>query len=150
MTRGLLALVPSEGNPLLIQPLPDLRILLFTLAVDVPHRHRVRPVAGAAGQPPGSVEHAQRRVGSIAGAGGSVFLRKGLVAAQVALSSRAAVRRRAVRAEPAESEGHRHRLPRPRQPGDVPADPALNGYNEAAREAVLIRISWIAFARFRA
>ena len=23
MTRGLLALVPSEGNPLLIQPLPD-------------------------------------------------------------------------------------------------------------------------------
>src|SRR6266436_1759915 len=33
MTRGLLALVPSEGNPLLIRPEPDLRVLLFTFGL---------------------------------------------------------------------------------------------------------------------
>src|SRR5258708_4681774 len=33
MTRGLLALVPAEGNPLLIRAQPDLRILLFALAL---------------------------------------------------------------------------------------------------------------------
>src|SRR5262249_16079302 len=33
MTRGLLALAPSEGNPLLIRPEPDLRILSFTLGL---------------------------------------------------------------------------------------------------------------------
>src|ERR1700749_1272817 len=32
MTRGLLALIPAEGSPLLIQASPDLRILLFALA----------------------------------------------------------------------------------------------------------------------
>ncbi|HYR43089.1 MAG TPA: ABC transporter permease, partial [Terriglobia bacterium] len=35
MTRGLLALVPAEGNPLLITPAPDARILLFTLGVTI-------------------------------------------------------------------------------------------------------------------
>ena len=30
MTRGLLTLVPAEGNPLLIRPEPDSRILFFT------------------------------------------------------------------------------------------------------------------------
>ena len=33
MTRGLLALVPTEGNALLIRSEPDLRILSFTLAL---------------------------------------------------------------------------------------------------------------------
>jgi len=35
MTRGLLTLVPAEGNPLLIRPEPDLRILLFTSAITI-------------------------------------------------------------------------------------------------------------------
>src|SRR5262249_17386376 len=33
ITRALLAFVPAEGNPLLIRPTPDLRILLFTLGI---------------------------------------------------------------------------------------------------------------------
>src|SRR5438876_4432790 len=35
MTRALLTLVPAEGNPLLITPVPDLRILLFSLGVTI-------------------------------------------------------------------------------------------------------------------
>ena len=84
------------------------------------HRHRVRAAAGAAGQPSRHLEHAQghgrrggrqRRVavppqGAGGGAGGAQLP--------------AAVRRRALRAEPAEPEAHRHRRGA-RQPGDVPA-----------------------------
>src|SRR5262249_2185006 len=33
ITRALLSLIPSEGNPLLLKPEPDLRILLFTLGL---------------------------------------------------------------------------------------------------------------------
>ena len=35
LTRGLLALIPSEGNPLLIRPEPDMRILAFTMSLTV-------------------------------------------------------------------------------------------------------------------
>jgi predicted permease len=84
MTRALLALVPSEGTPLLIQPLPDGRILLFTLAVTfftgivfglMPALRASRPDLWTT-----------LKDTIISGTGGSVFLRKGLVAAQVALS----------------------------------------------------------------
>jgi predicted permease len=86
MTRGLLALVPADGNPLLIRPQPDLRILSFTLALTfltglifglVPALRASRPDLWAT---------LKDAVGSIAGSGGSLFLRKGLVTAQVALS----------------------------------------------------------------
>jgi len=86
MTRGLLALVPSEGSPLLIRSQPDLRILLFTLGLTfltglvfglVPALRASRPDLW------GTLKDA---AGSIAGNGGSLFLRKGLVAVQVALS----------------------------------------------------------------
>jgi predicted permease len=86
MTRGLLALVPSESNPLLIRPEPDLRILLFTLGLTfltglifglAPALRASRPDLWTA---------LKDVVGSIAGTGGHLFLRKGLVTAQVALS----------------------------------------------------------------
>src|SRR5688572_31053980 len=31
MTRGLIAFIPSENNPILVTPTPDLRIMSFTL-----------------------------------------------------------------------------------------------------------------------
>jgi predicted permease len=86
LTRGLLALVPVEGNPLLIHAEPDLRILLFTLGLTfltglifglVPALRASRPDLWGA---------LKDSVGSIAGRGGSLFMRKGLVSAQVALS----------------------------------------------------------------
>jgi predicted permease len=86
MTRGLLALVPSDGNQLLIEAAPDMRILLFTLVLTfltgmifglIPALRASRPDLW------GTLKDA---AGSIAGAGGSLFLRKGLVAVQVALS----------------------------------------------------------------
>ncbi len=86
MTRGLLAMIPVGENPLLLRPEPDMRILLFTLGLTfltsivfglVPALKASRPDLW------GTLKDA---VGSIAGAGGSVMLRKGLVSAQVALS----------------------------------------------------------------
>ena len=43
MTRGLLALVPVEGNPLLIRPEPDGRILMFTVGGLRPDGAGIRP-----------------------------------------------------------------------------------------------------------
>lgn len=87
MTRGLLALVPVEGNPLLIRPEPDARILLFTLGVTV-LTGLVFGLVPALRASRGDLWTALKdTVGSIAGTGGgSLFLRKGLIAAQVALS----------------------------------------------------------------
>jgi len=86
MTRGLLALVPSEGNPLLIRPEPDLRILLFTLALTVLTGVVFGLLPALRASRPDLWSTLKDTVGSIAGAGGSLYLRKGLVAAQVALS----------------------------------------------------------------
>src|SRR5258708_1224706 len=86
LTRGLLALIPIEGNPLLIHAEPDLRILSFTLGLMfltglifglVPALRASRPDLWAS---------LKDTVGSIAGRGGSLLMRKGLVSAQVALS----------------------------------------------------------------
>jgi predicted permease len=86
MTRGLLALVPSEGNPLLIRPEPDLRILLFTLALTLLTGLVFGLVPALRASRPDLWTTLKDTVGSITGAGGSLFLRKGLVTAQVALS----------------------------------------------------------------
>ena len=59
VTRGLLALVPSQGQPLLISAQPDRRILAFTLALSCRHRDRLRAAAGAARQPPRPLDHAE-------------------------------------------------------------------------------------------
>jgi predicted permease len=86
MTRGLLALVPVEGNPLLIRPEPDLRILLFTLVLTFLTGLIFGLVPALRASRPDLWTTLKDAVGSIAGSGGSLFLRKGLVTAQVALS----------------------------------------------------------------
>jgi predicted permease len=86
VTRTLLALVPSQGQPLLISASPDPRILAFTFVVTfatgivfglLPAWRASRPEPWTA---------LKDTIGSVAGTGGSLFLRKGLVVAQVALS----------------------------------------------------------------
>lgn len=86
MTRGLVALVPAEGNPLLIRAVPDLRILMFTLALTCFTGIVFGLVPALRASRPDLWTTLKDAVGSIAGAGGSLYLRKGLVAAQVALS----------------------------------------------------------------
>jgi predicted permease len=85
MTRALLALVPSEGSPLLIQPLPDGRVLLFTLAVTFLTGIVFGLMPALRASRPDVWSTLKDTIGSVAG-GGSVYLRKGLVVAQVALS----------------------------------------------------------------
>jgi predicted permease len=86
MTRGLLALVPTEGNPLLIRPQPDLRILLFTLALTLLTGFLFGLVPALRASRPDLFTTLKDVAGSVVGRGGSLLLRKGLVAAQVALS----------------------------------------------------------------
>lgn len=86
ITRSLLSLIPVEGSPLLIRSQPDMRLLLFSTAVALltglvfgllPALRATRPDLWAT---------LKDAVGSIAGSGGTVYLRKGLVTAQVILS----------------------------------------------------------------
>jgi predicted permease len=86
MTRALLALVPSESSPLTIQPLPDARILLFTLGVTFLTGIVFGLLPALRASRPDVWTTLKDTIGSVAGGGGSVYLRKGLVAAQVALS----------------------------------------------------------------
>ncbi len=86
LTRGLLALVPAETMPLLIAAHPDARILLFTLALTFATGivFGLIPALRASRTHPWTT--LKDTIGSIAGTRGSLFLRKGLVTAQVALS----------------------------------------------------------------
>jgi predicted permease len=86
LTRGLLAFVPSDGRPLMLHATPDARVLGFTHALTfltgivfglLPALRASRPDPWAT---------LKDTVGAVAGTGGSLFLRKGLVAAQVTLS----------------------------------------------------------------
>ncbi len=86
MTKGLLALVPVEGNQLLIRAEPDLRILGFTLALTFLTGLIFGLVPALRASRPDLWTTLKDAMGSIAGTGGSLFLRKGLVTAQVALS----------------------------------------------------------------
>ena len=86
ITRALLSLIPSEGNPLLLKPEPDLRILLFTLALTFVTSLVFGLVPSLKASRPDLWSTLKDAVGAIAGSGGSVVLRKGLVSAQVALS----------------------------------------------------------------
>ena len=86
MTGGLLSLVPTEGNPLLIRPDPDLRILLFTLALTFLTGLIFGLAPALRASSPDLWTTLKDAAGSIAGRGGSLLLRKGLVTAQVALS----------------------------------------------------------------
>jgi predicted permease len=86
ITRALLSLIPSEGNPLLLKPDPDLRILLFALALTFLTSLIFGLVPSLKASRPDLWTTLKDAVGAIAGSGGSVVLRKGLVSAQVALS----------------------------------------------------------------
>jgi predicted permease len=86
LTRGLLALVPSQGQPVLISASPDPRILTFTLSLTALTGivFGLLPALRASRTDPWTTM--KDTMGSIAGTRGSLFLRKGLVTAQVALS----------------------------------------------------------------
>jgi predicted permease len=86
LTRGLLRLVPTEGQPLLIDARPDSRILLFTMALTFLTGIVFGLLPALRASKPDPWTTLKDTVGSIAGTGGSLFLRKGLVSAQVALS----------------------------------------------------------------
>jgi len=86
LTRGLLAIVPSEGSPLLLRAEPDLRIMAFALGLTFVTGIIFGLVPALRASRPDPWTTLKDTIGSIAGAGGSLFLRKGLVTAQVALS----------------------------------------------------------------
>ena len=86
LTRTLLALVPSEGQPLTITAHPDPRILVFTLVLSFATGIIFGLVPALRASRPDPWTTLKDTIGSIAGTGGSLFLRKGLVTAQVALS----------------------------------------------------------------
>ena len=86
LTRGLLALVPTEGQPLLITPHPDQRILGFTLVLMFLTGIVFGLLPALRASRPDPWITLKDTVGSIAGGTGSRFLRKGLVTVQVALS----------------------------------------------------------------
>ncbi|MFA5897502.1 MAG: ABC transporter permease [Hyphomicrobium sp.] len=85
LTGGLLAFIPQE-QPLLIQPTPDLRILAFTFALTLVTGIVFGLLPALRASSPDQWTTLKDTVGAVAGSGGSLFLRKGLVAAQVALS----------------------------------------------------------------
>ena len=86
LTRTLLALVPTQGQPLLISPHPDPRILAFALGLTVLTGIVFGLLPALRASRPDPWTTLKDTMGSIAGSGGSLFLRKGLVTAQVALS----------------------------------------------------------------
>ena len=86
LTRGLLALVPSEGQPLLVSANPDGRILAFAMCLTFATGIVFGLLPALRASRPDPWTTLKDTVGSIAGTGGSLFLRKGLVTAQVALS----------------------------------------------------------------
>jgi predicted permease len=86
LTRALIALVPSQGQPILISPHPDPRILAFTLGLTVLTGIVFGLLPALRASRPDPWTTLKDTMGSIAGRGGSLFLRKGLVTAQVALS----------------------------------------------------------------
>jgi putative ABC transport system permease protein len=86
LTRGLLALIPAQGQPILINASPDARILLFALALTGVTAIVFGLLPALRASRPDVWPTLKDAVGSIAGTSGSLFVRKGLVAAQVALS----------------------------------------------------------------
>ena len=86
LTRVLLSMAPTDGQPLLINAHPDVRILTFTLGLTFLTGLVFGLLPALRASRPDPWTTLKDTVGSIAGTGGSLFLRKGLVTAQVALS----------------------------------------------------------------
>ena len=80
------ALIPSDGRPLLVQWWPDLRILGFTLLLTLVTGVVFGLVPALRASRPDPWTTLKETAGAVSGTGGSLFLRKGLVTAQVALS----------------------------------------------------------------
>ena len=85
-TRGLLSFVPSEGRSMMIDATPDWTMLGFAFLVTLATGIVFGLLPALRASRPDPWKTLKDTVGSIAGAGGSLFLRKGLVTAQVALS----------------------------------------------------------------
>jgi predicted permease len=85
LTRGLIALIPQQ-QPLLVQPTPDLRILSFTFVLTLVTGIVFGLLPAMRASRADQWTTLKDTVGAVAGTGGSLLLRKGLVAAQVALS----------------------------------------------------------------
>ncbi len=87
MTQGLLKMIPaSNNNALLLSAEPDLRILGFSLALTFLTSILFGLIPALRASRPDLWSTLKDAMGSIAGTGGSLLLRKGLVTAQVALS----------------------------------------------------------------
>ncbi|MCC7127015.1 MAG: ABC transporter permease, partial [Acidobacteria bacterium] len=86
LTRTLIAFVPSDGQPLLIDTTPDLRVLAFTFVLTLITGIVFGLLPAMRASRPDTWSTLKDTAGAVAGAGGSLYLRKGLVAAQVALS----------------------------------------------------------------
>jgi predicted permease len=86
LTQALIAFVPSDGRPLLIHATPDARILAFTLGLTFVTGIVFGLLPALRASRPDPWTTLKDTVGAIAGTGGSLILRKGLVAAQVTLS----------------------------------------------------------------
>ena len=86
LTRAMIALIPAGTAPLLITATPDLRILGFTLVLTVITALVFGLLPAFRASRPDPWTTLKDTIGSIAGGRGSLFLRKGLVMLQVALS----------------------------------------------------------------
>jgi predicted permease len=86
LTQSLLGMLPQTSARLLIQPGPDARVLIFTFGVTAFTVLLFGLVPAFRASRPDPWSTLKDTTGSIAGGRGSVFMRKGLVAAQVALS----------------------------------------------------------------
>jgi len=86
LTQTLLALVPSEGQPILIHAEPDIRILAFTFGLTLVTGVVFGLLPALRASRPDPWTTLKDTAGAVSGGGGSLFLRKGLVTAQVALS----------------------------------------------------------------
>src|SRR5688572_19695297 len=86
LTNALVALIPAGTAPLLISATPDRRILGFTLVLTVVTALVFGLLPAFRASRPDPWTTLKDTIGSVAGGRGSLFLRKGLVTLQVALS----------------------------------------------------------------
>ena len=108
MTRGLIGLIPTDGQPLLIRAEPDWRILAFTFALTLITGIVFGLLPALRASRPDTWGTLKDTVGAVAGAGGHLpaqGARRRAGGAQLP----AAVRRRAVRPQPGQPAHHRHR-----------------------------------------
>lgn len=87
LARALLALIPAGTSPLIVSAAPDLRILVFTSVLTLFTALLFGLLPAWRSSRPDPWATLKDTAGAVAGGSGSLVLRKGLVAAQVALSA---------------------------------------------------------------